>query len=161
MDEQLSPEDIAQIRSIVEGRLQENENMQDVLTGARHLASRRALLRGMRSPSRDDLEFAFAILTWWPGKPHPADHVERELLSIRPPVFEGAADSQFERIDALVPDTTLLMTRRELWAAQQQDVRTFLNIEDTLLPPPGGSEEREDPSGFGIALDRREREVSR
>jgi hypothetical protein len=129
----LSPSEFEFALSSVTPRLSTNEDPKDVLAGAAYLGRRRATLF-KRRPATADLEFALSIFTWWPFKPDPPSDVEADLYRIRLYAFEGAFRSlvgsfkiEFGRLNSLVPDETLMLSKWDLYSKQRLGISAFLN----------------------------------
>jgi hypothetical protein len=112
---------------VSELRLAEDENFDDVLVGSAYLGARRALLLD-RPGGTEDMTFALSIFCWWPRKPDPPPDVQDQLYLVRREAFRGAARGEWDRLDHVVPESTLLLSPSELFEAQRRGLRAFLNV---------------------------------
>lgn len=103
---------------IIAERLQEDEDIADVLVGSSRLARRRSDLLG-REVLPLDVEYVLAMLCWWPMKPEVSDQVVKALRQFRGPLFSGvAADPAMDRLDE-IPDAALTLSIEELYELQR------------------------------------------
>jgi hypothetical protein len=131
--EQPFPADVLDMaRGMLQSTLGPDESLDDVLSGAVHLAVRRANLLG-RPPVSTDLLLIFSIF----GRcrfdpPYAPDYLE-QMAHVSQYLFTGAAEGNFERIDAGVPAGTLLHSFEEIYILHARgDLEGFLR-----LPPEG------------------------
>jgi hypothetical protein len=116
--DQFDEEVIARIAAAIEPYLLPGEVLQDVIEGAKHLASVRAQL--LDRPILTDLDIIHVLraFTWWPFKPRLSVGYEDQLHAIRGRIFEGAASGDFTRLDAAMRRAALLLTPEGLRALQ-------------------------------------------
>jgi hypothetical protein len=132
-------------------RLTAGEKIEAVAISCARLAARRGDLFA-REPTEEDVVFAASIMTWWPGKPDPAPHVEADLLNIRPRVFDEVSDRNLKQLDSLVPNRTLRMDFESLYAAQQQEIRAFLDVDKPWPPDDDRSQRADHPFGEAMQI---------
>jgi hypothetical protein len=106
------------IAEIVRSQLQHGESLDDVMAGARYLASNRARFLGRDVIIDIDLVHVLKMWTWWPFKPKMPYELERYLHRIRRIAFRGVAGGDMQRLDAATPNATLLLEAEGLRALQ-------------------------------------------
>ncbi len=109
-----------QFARLIEPELQEGENLQDVLAGSASLGLKRARLLE-RNALPMDIEFALALLCWWPFKPKPGPAAANALYTTRRRLFTGAGQSPVELLELPVPVEVLRLTLDQLYIEQQSD----------------------------------------
>ena len=128
----LEPELRSAFARLIEPRLSDGEDLNDVLAGAERLGLRRADLL-TRPPWPIDVEFALAIWCWWPFKPELPSFAQDNLRKVRKDAFFRAAYHRQDDYTRLVPDQMLRLSLDELYAEQQNPrwIASWL-----LKPPP-------------------------
>lgn len=108
------------IAEAIEPELQDGESIDDVLAGIGHLAERRTDLLNRALVIDLDYEYLLRFWTWWPFKPRMPQPFEDQLRRIRNRVFQGAAGGDFEELDNVVPNSSLLLDELGLRSLQQR-----------------------------------------
>src|SRR5436305_13029310 len=91
---------VAMFVAILEPRLEEGEELRDVIEGGFALASRRSKLFERPTWSIDGI-FAFSLFCWWPGKPERVPDVRNQICGLRRMLFAGAADETSNLVETV------------------------------------------------------------
>jgi hypothetical protein len=118
----------------------ENESWEDIWAGVVYLAARRASLLGEELNSLDLLRMIY-LLGFCPFIHFPfSQEYEQELVRARQYVFEGAAAGQRDRIDACVPDGSILLEFDAMGTLHaRQELDGFLRLPPDLAHPTASS----------------------
>jgi hypothetical protein len=93
--------------------------MEDFLRGVEYLAAKRARMLNRETRSMDYLHMIFICGACpWPRN-YAADYMER-LGRLREYIFTGAAAGNFERLDAAIPNATLLFLTERVYELHAQ-----------------------------------------
>jgi hypothetical protein len=110
--------------------LRPGESLQDFMAGAMYLAEKRARLY-RRPPPPTSLDLLFQLLIWGIcmfERYYPPGFGE-QLGRIRQDLFTGAATGNLERLEAAVPDSTLLLPIETIYTLHAlNNIDGFLRI---------------------------------
>lgn len=128
------PPDLVQIaRGLVEPYVEPGESLDDVMAGLEYLAIKRADLK-QTAPHSLDLLLAIYLLDLCPRwtQYEYREPFRGNLARARQYLFSGAAAGNYSRLEAGVPNATLLLSFEAVDALHaQEDLEGFLR-----LPPP-------------------------
>src|SRR5205809_3655694 len=115
--------------SLIEPLLPPEESLDTFLKGAVYLAVKRARLLGRDRPKSLDLLYMISLMGLCRFEPPGTAELEEQLKRVRQGIFPGAAEGNMERLEAAVPEATLLLSFDALDALRAQgSIEGFLRM---------------------------------